>query len=176
MSNRKRSSRRNLRVSIRFIDHVMENLSKKQKENSTMVVFDKIRVSEIGENVDEHVELVGEGVNGSADVITKEAIENFNHNEHNTVHNYENNDLDEHSENDKCDVNCSKENNHVKDEGDEDQVVNNPDNVQKPVSYAKIVKNDEIPKDLSYIPTIRTATRNDVVVFDEMLVKKGSEI
>ncbi|GJZ22944.1 hypothetical protein Tco_0559983 [Tanacetum coccineum] len=117
MSNKKRSSRRNLRVPIRFIDHVMENLSKKQKENSTKVVFDKIRVSEIGENVDEHMELVGEGVNGSADVITEEVIEIFDHNEHTTVHNYENNDLDKHSENDKCDVNCSKENNRVKDEG-----------------------------------------------------------
>nr|GEV72773.1 ribonuclease H-like domain-containing protein [Tanacetum cinerariifolium] len=42
-------------------------------------------------------------------------------------------------------------------------------------SYASMVKNDEVPKNLNYIPTLITDSGNEVVIFDEALVSKGSE-
>nr|GEY73590.1 hypothetical protein [Tanacetum cinerariifolium] len=42
-------------------------------------------------------------------------------------------------------------------------------------SYASMVKNDDIPKNLEYIPTVITDSGNEVVIFDELLVQKGSE-
>ena len=42
-------------------------------------------------------------------------------------------------------------------------------------SYASVVKKDEFPKELIYIPTEITESRSEVVVFDELLVKNGSE-
>nr|GEW56732.1 zinc knuckle CX2CX4HX4C [Tanacetum cinerariifolium] len=43
------------------------------------------------------------------------------------------------------------------------------------MSYANMVKKDNVPKLLNYIPTLTTDTGNELVIFDEMLVKKGSE-
>ncbi|GKF89255.1 hypothetical protein Tco_0263218 [Tanacetum coccineum] len=42
-------------------------------------------------------------------------------------------------------------------------------------SYVNIVKYDELPKILNYIPTLITDSGNEVVIFDEALVNKGSE-
>ncbi|PWA80359.1 hypothetical protein CTI12_AA195320 [Artemisia annua] len=42
-------------------------------------------------------------------------------------------------------------------------------------SYANVVKKDEFPKELLYILTEMNEAGNEVVVFDEMLVKNGSE-
>ncbi|GJX70392.1 zinc knuckle CX2CX4HX4C containing protein [Tanacetum coccineum] len=42
-------------------------------------------------------------------------------------------------------------------------------------TYATIVKDDELPKNLNYIFTLITESGNEVVIFDEALVSKGSE-
>ncbi|GKB78677.1 RNA-directed DNA polymerase, eukaryota, reverse transcriptase zinc-binding domain protein [Tanacetum coccineum] len=42
-------------------------------------------------------------------------------------------------------------------------------------TYANIVKHDDLPKNLNYIPTLITDSGNEVVIFDEDLVSKGSE-
>nr|GEW70593.1 hypothetical protein [Tanacetum cinerariifolium] len=42
-------------------------------------------------------------------------------------------------------------------------------------TYAHIVKHDDLPKNLNYIPTLITESDNEVVIFDEVLVNKGSE-
>ncbi|PWA90585.1 hypothetical protein CTI12_AA093830 [Artemisia annua] len=42
-------------------------------------------------------------------------------------------------------------------------------------SYANMVKKDEFPKELLYIPTEVNEAGNEVVVFDEMLMKNFSE-
>ncbi|GKA68205.1 RNA-directed DNA polymerase, eukaryota, reverse transcriptase zinc-binding domain protein [Tanacetum coccineum] len=46
---------------------------------------------------------------------------------------------------------------------------------QKNSSYASIVKIDDVPRELDFILTIMTENGSEVVVFDEELVKKGSE-
>ncbi|GJV53270.1 RNA-directed DNA polymerase, eukaryota, reverse transcriptase zinc-binding domain protein [Tanacetum coccineum] len=43
------------------------------------------------------------------------------------------------------------------------------------VSYANMVKKDEVPKNLNYIPTLITDVGTEVVIFDDMLVQRGSE-
>ncbi|GKA59381.1 RNA-directed DNA polymerase, eukaryota, reverse transcriptase zinc-binding domain protein [Tanacetum coccineum] len=43
------------------------------------------------------------------------------------------------------------------------------------MSYASKVKQDEVPKNLNYIPTLITDDGNEVVIFDDMLVQRGSE-
>nr|GEX25095.1 RNA-directed DNA polymerase, eukaryota, reverse transcriptase zinc-binding domain protein [Tanacetum cinerariifolium] len=48
-------------------------------------------------------------------------------------------------------------------------------NVPKQNSYASMVKMDGIPKSLEFIPTVITETGNEVLIFDEEIVKKGSE-
>ncbi|GJW94747.1 hypothetical protein Tco_0174419 [Tanacetum coccineum] len=53
-------------------------------------------------------------------------------------------------------------------------------NCQKEVNvtlktYAHIVKHDDLPKNLNYVPTLITESGNEVVIFDEVLVNKGSE-
>nr|GEZ82310.1 hypothetical protein [Tanacetum cinerariifolium] len=54
------------------------------------------------------------------------------------------------------------------------------ENCQKRVNvalktYDYIVKHDELPKKLNYIPTLITESGNEVVIFDEVLLNKGSE-
>ncbi|GKD74349.1 RNA-directed DNA polymerase, eukaryota, reverse transcriptase zinc-binding domain protein [Tanacetum coccineum] len=49
------------------------------------------------------------------------------------------------------------------------------DNVPKQNSYALMVKMDDIPKNLEFIPIVITETGDEVVIFDEEIVKKGSE-
>ncbi|GJZ08737.1 RNA-directed DNA polymerase, eukaryota, reverse transcriptase zinc-binding domain protein [Tanacetum coccineum] len=57
-----------------------------------------------------------------------------------------------------------------------EQVENIP-NIENAVNktYANIVKHDDLPKNLNYIPTLITDSGNEVVIFDEDLVSKGSE-
>ncbi|GJX74667.1 putative ribonuclease H-like domain-containing protein [Tanacetum coccineum] len=45
----------------------------------------------------------------------------------------------------------------------------------KNVSYVNMVKKDAVSKNLNYIPTMVTNIGSEVVIFNEMLVKKGSE-
>ncbi|GJY49347.1 hypothetical protein Tco_0439303 [Tanacetum coccineum] len=42
-------------------------------------------------------------------------------------------------------------------------------------TYASMVKVDDIPKELDFIPTVITEDGNEVVIFDEEIIKKGSE-
>ena len=53
--------------------------------------------------------------------------------------------------------------------------INNGDKISDSTSYANFVKNNEFPKELMFIPTVLSETGNEVVVFDELLVKNGSE-
>ncbi|GKC47082.1 RNA-directed DNA polymerase, eukaryota, reverse transcriptase zinc-binding domain protein [Tanacetum coccineum] len=58
-----------------------------------------------------------------------------------------------------------------------DSNANIDDNLSKSShsSYASVVKNDDIPNSLDFIPTVITETGNEVVIFDEEIVKQGSE-
>ncbi|GJY82054.1 RNA-directed DNA polymerase, eukaryota, reverse transcriptase zinc-binding domain protein [Tanacetum coccineum] len=47
--------------------------------------------------------------------------------------------------------------------------------VNKLLSYASMVKSDDIPVSLEFIPTLFTENGNEVVIFDEEIVKQGSE-
>ncbi|GKD27282.1 zinc knuckle CX2CX4HX4C containing protein, partial [Tanacetum coccineum] len=97
---------------------------------------------------------------------------NSDHNEPNIEHS-EKDELDEQTINVEGNDNYSS--NYVNVESDEELGVKCNDKIQKPLSYAKMVEKDEIPKDLNYIPTRITKFAIEVVLFDEMLVKKGSE-
>ncbi|GJX44527.1 RNA-directed DNA polymerase, eukaryota, reverse transcriptase zinc-binding domain protein, partial [Tanacetum coccineum] len=50
-----------------------------------------------------------------------------------------------------------------------------PKPVHKSFSYASMVKSDAIPNSLDFIPTLITEFGNEVVIFDEEIVQKGSE-
>nr|GEU30464.1 hypothetical protein [Tanacetum cinerariifolium] len=56
-----------------------------------------------------------------------------------------------------------------------DDVRNDETSESNNVSYANMVKKDEVPKNLNYIPIMVTDIGSEVVIFDEMLVKKGSK-
>nr|GEZ57154.1 zinc knuckle CX2CX4HX4C [Tanacetum cinerariifolium] len=138
-----------------------------RKEDSNEVVTEEIRVSIIEGNED-YVELTNEGANGVCDSANMEVNDDFDQKEYNIVHN------DKHSGVNKQNVTMdsgesnSNENNCVNDECDRDLGTNNDDSIKHNVSYAKTMKKDEIPKDLSFIPTI-------VIKFGTLLVKKDSE-
>nr|GFA09996.1 hypothetical protein [Tanacetum cinerariifolium] len=50
-----------------------------------------------------------------------------------------------------------------------------PKPVYKIFSYASMVMSDAIPNSLDFIPTLITESGNEVVIFDEEIVQKGSE-
>ncbi|GKB79501.1 ATPase, F1/V1/A1 complex, alpha/beta subunit [Tanacetum coccineum] len=55
-----------------------------------------------------------------------------------------------------------------------DSIENEANTVQK--SYANMVKNDEVPKSLNYIPTLITDSGNEVVIFDEALIQYKKDV
>ncbi|GJV06231.1 zinc knuckle CX2CX4HX4C containing protein [Tanacetum coccineum] len=136
------------------------------------VITKEIRVLKIRRNDDKYVDLAKDGENEGSDITTNEVLENSDHNEPNIEHS-EKDELDEHTVNVEGNDNYSS--NYVNVESDEELGVKCNDKIQKPLSYAKMVEKDEIPKDLNYIPTRITKSAIEVVLFDEMLVKKGSE-
>ncbi|GJS50284.1 zinc knuckle CX2CX4HX4C containing protein [Tanacetum coccineum] len=66
--------------------------------------------------------------------------------------------------------------NNVNETNDSDKRTNNTEYTTDTISYATMVKKDEIPINLNYIPIVFSDTSNEVMVFDEMLVQKGSKI
>nr|GEX75194.1 zinc knuckle CX2CX4HX4C [Tanacetum cinerariifolium] len=193
MPTKNHSSKRQVKLFVRFIDHVMANSSQRDdqhrsnendqglgidevgKEDSSKeylneMITEEIRVPVIGRNDDKHVDMAEDGENGGSDIATNEVFENFDHNEPNIVHSEKDN-LDKQTIN--VEGNDKYSRNSVNLESEEELGVKSNDKVQKLVSYAKMVEKDEIPKDLNYIPTIITEFSIEVVVFDEMLVKKG---
>ncbi|GKA19272.1 zinc knuckle CX2CX4HX4C containing protein [Tanacetum coccineum] len=69
----------------------------------------------------------------------------------------------------------SNNNNDVNNDCEKNLGAKNDHSVKQNVSYAKIMKKYEIPKDLSFIPTLVSNLGTEVVVFDKLLVKNGSE-
>ncbi|GJR43471.1 hypothetical protein Tco_1311574 [Tanacetum coccineum] len=55
------------------------------------------------------------------------------------------------------------------------QSTNDKLTTQKSFSYASMVKRDENPNSLEFIPTVVSETGIEIVIFDEEIVQKGSE-
>ncbi|GJY65994.1 RNA-directed DNA polymerase, eukaryota, reverse transcriptase zinc-binding domain protein [Tanacetum coccineum] len=135
----------------------MNNLSQKKQGDQNEVVMEEIRVLEVGDydkNAELHADLNEENDNGVFDNDEKEVSANTDQNNCIYVNNSENLDSPIHDDIVDCDTNNDKVNDS-----------SNGDNVKK----------DDIPKNINYIPTVITHAGNEVVVFDEMLVQKGSE-
>ena len=122
-----------------------------------------------GMNVNGNNEIAGdvimekeaENVNGEGTVRCNQGIESEMNNTVSTPI------LDTHNNNDSGD-------NGVTDVNSSSADIASSSNVNN-VSYANMVKKDEINKYLNFIPTVIADNGNEVVVFDELLVSKGSE-
>ncbi|GKF02069.1 zinc knuckle CX2CX4HX4C containing protein, partial [Tanacetum coccineum] len=155
MTNQIRSSRRQIKLPGKYNDHIMGNSSQRDVE-------------------DKHEDMDKNGVDQENNIGVKKVMGN---NELNGARKdqYGKMNQNEKSANIQVNSNANCSNNYViiDNEGEEGDKSNG--NNHKSVTYAKMVGQDEVPKTLSYIPTLTTDDGVEVVVFDEMLVKKGSE-
>nr|GEX02576.1 hypothetical protein [Tanacetum cinerariifolium] len=80
-------------------------------------------------------------------------------------------------DNKECRDNCGTPNNPMVNElnKEEGEFLNRLSPIQNLNSYALVVKVDEFPKDLEFIPTVISESGIEVVIFDEDLMQKGSE-
>ncbi|GJS99851.1 RNA-directed DNA polymerase, eukaryota, reverse transcriptase zinc-binding domain protein [Tanacetum coccineum] len=162
MTNQIRSSRRQIKLPGKYNDHIMG------------IPVKEMFSPELGKQEDKHEDMDKNGVDQENNIGVKKVMGN---NELNGARKdqYGKMDLNEKSANIQVNSNANCSNNCViiDNEGEEGDKSNG--NNHKSVTYAKMVGQDEVPKTLSYIPTLTTDDGVEVVVFDEMLVKKGSE-
>ncbi|PWA97321.1 hypothetical protein CTI12_AA029930 [Artemisia annua] len=182
MSNRNTSNKRQTRVPGWLNDHVVGTSSHNRKEKGDVSIGKGNSKKNLETNVAVESTVTGkkggDKMNGVQNTVNEVEV-NKDGSEPKEVMNDEiNNSVSKCVNN--TTVNDSNVDNNVEIdkndcEIDENMPDNNTDKDRMGTSYASIVKNDEFPKDLLFIPTELNETGNEVVVFDEMLVKNGSE-
>ncbi|GKC34153.1 hypothetical protein Tco_1046537, partial [Tanacetum coccineum] len=164
------SSRRQRKSPSKFDDHVMENPGQKRNDIVVQDRVEEIRAEENGLNKGDGENRTNEGIgvfgnrdkelndDQPADAIKDAGIDSLN-----------DHDLDLES------VNC-------KNDKRVDDVVENNVKMNVPYvstkmneTYVNMVKKDEIPKKLCYKPIEINDNGVEVVIFDELIVKKGCE-
>ncbi|GKB40422.1 hypothetical protein Tco_0885364 [Tanacetum coccineum] len=173
MSTNNRSSSRKKRVPSWFSDHVMENLSQKKNDDVEQDVTKEIRVKKVG---------LIDGI-GKNDLETDKGVfGNVDNSQNKRGNSYANKDVsvDPLTESE-FDVTSNKRDKNCMDSNENDESAKYSENVVKPTenkkmneTYLSKVK-DEIPKKLCYKPTVVNDNGTKVIVFDEMLEKKGRE-
>ncbi|GJY45973.1 RNA-directed DNA polymerase, eukaryota, reverse transcriptase zinc-binding domain protein, partial [Tanacetum coccineum] len=164
------SSRRQRKIPSKFDDHVMENPGQKRNDTVVQDRVEEIRAEENGLNKGDRENRTNEGIgvfgnrdkelndDQPADAIKDAGIDSLN-----------DHDLDLES------VNC--ENDKRVDNDVENNVKMNVPYVSTKMNetYVNMVKKDEIPKKLCYKPIEINDNGVEVVIFDELIVKKGCE-
>ncbi|GKB13881.1 retrovirus-related pol polyprotein from transposon TNT 1-94 [Tanacetum coccineum] len=169
MASNNISSRRQKKIPSKFVDHVMENQSQKKNDKGAQNETKEIRVEKVGLNNGEDENGVGDesGVFGNRDK------DHYNGRKSDAT------DIGTDSLSD-----LEPEVEILNDNSDDMKDVDNKDNEKvndtitkttKNESYVNMVKKDEAPKKLNYKPTEINENGVEVVIFDEMIVKKGSE-
>ncbi|GKC73630.1 RNA-directed DNA polymerase, eukaryota, reverse transcriptase zinc-binding domain protein, partial [Tanacetum coccineum] len=169
MSTSNRSSRRQKKVPSWFSDHVMGNSSQKKNENVEQDNTEEIRVEKGGlnETIGENDIEIDKGVFGNGDNSQNRGGSSDSHKDVSDVpSDNTSNDLD---------MNCMDGNMNNENEKFHENVDKSDENIKKTESYLSKAKKDEVPKKLVYKPTVVNDCGTEVVIFDEMLVKKGCE-
>ncbi|GKB36209.1 hypothetical protein Tco_0881151 [Tanacetum coccineum] len=175
--NNNRSSRRQKRVPSWFVDHVMENQSQNKAGYGEHEVTEEIR-AENGESLGGSVEEIGEAVmEESIGVFGKRDKEYIVENNPKVTNGVSfDSDPNFSSPNTEPNAYC---NNNPNEEYDSSQNTTNDNNefgnAKKKETYVSMARKDEIPRKLKYKSPITNDYDGEVVVFDELLVKKGSE-
>ncbi|GJU41637.1 retrovirus-related pol polyprotein from transposon TNT 1-94 [Tanacetum coccineum] len=157
-----------------FNEYHTDEFKAHRKDDPNEIVMEETRVLKVGEN-DKHVEVNVEGGIGVFGNVMNDVSTNFDQNDSIYDNNCENFVESIHKDVVNCDTYSDKM---IECNADDSAMrirVNNIEHVKSTISYATMVKNDEITKNLNYIPTVFTKTGNEVVVFDEMLYQKGSK-
>ncbi|GJW24772.1 RNA-directed DNA polymerase, eukaryota, reverse transcriptase zinc-binding domain protein [Tanacetum coccineum] len=169
MASNNRSSRRQKRIPSKFADHVMENQSQKKNDKGAQNDTEEIRVEKDGLNN-------GDGENGVIEELGVFGNMDKDHNigKYSDATDVGSDSLPDHVfglENMNENVDVRKEVDNKDNEKVNDTIPKNT----KSESYVNMVKKDEIPKKLCYKPTELNDHGVEVVIFDEMIVKKGCE-
>ncbi|GJY24300.1 RNA-directed DNA polymerase, eukaryota, reverse transcriptase zinc-binding domain protein [Tanacetum coccineum] len=162
MSTNNRSSRRQVKLPMKFSDHVMANSSQRDVLNRSK----EMNLNSNGNRNEMNVEEQNVMKSSQETPIKSHADENAemsNRDSGNPKVEVKSNFAD------KCNSSMNCDN----DKGDETDTESIK--ITSSMSYASMVKNDDIPQNLDYIPTVINEEGIEVVIFDDALVKKGSE-
>ncbi|GJW84489.1 RNA-directed DNA polymerase, eukaryota, reverse transcriptase zinc-binding domain protein [Tanacetum coccineum] len=149
MASNNRSSRRQKKIPSKFVDHVMENQSQKKNDKGAENETKEIGVEKVGLNNGEDEN----GVGDESGVFANRDKDHYNGRKSDAT------DIGTDSLS-----NLEPEVEILNDNSDDMKDVDNKDN-----------EKDEAPKKLNYKPTEINENGVEVVIFDEMIVKKGSE-
>ncbi|GJR74037.1 RNA-directed DNA polymerase, eukaryota, reverse transcriptase zinc-binding domain protein [Tanacetum coccineum] len=164
MASKRKPSQRQVKVMLRFSDHVVLNLSQKHVADGTEGFGEKNRV-EIESSIDEiggNDVVIDKGVFGNPDNSIDES-DNTNVSEEQISDNIAESEFVSSTDNV---IETHKMNNFVNNEGTK----------SNKASYAKIVNNQEYVEDnkLNFKPVLISENGDEFDVFDEELVQKGS--